>query len=82
MPRGSPRPIVGDANDLAPFLDFFGDKFAKVVGRTAKFGATKLSKLLFRLGIGEYCVHLFVELSDDRRRRFLRRPDPLPGADF
>jgi len=73
----------GDYSDFAPenlttspILGFVGDQPPKVGGRAREHLATNVGKPRLRLGIGEDCIDLLVELSTISAGLFFGAPTP------
>ena len=65
---------VGSPNQLAPFLNFFGNEDPKLGRRAGKNHAAEVGELSLQLGIGEASIDFLVELIDDLTRRFRGGP--------
>src|SRR2546423_11836587 len=70
------------ANNLAPFLSFFGDNSAEILGRAREHSASHVGKACRDLWIGERGIYLRVELANDFDGRVPGRADPEPRRRF
>src|SRR5260370_12356930 len=64
---------------LAPLVGIFGKELSKFGRRKRKGGAAQLAKPRLKLGIGEACIDLLVELVHDLGGRGPGRGDAEPN---